>query len=252
MDKNILRNLDLSRKAVEIFLAALELGPSTIQKIAQKAGLPRSSCYLLVEELKNKGLMSQTKTGKKTILTPASPEHLLEQLKEKKQAAETSIKQAQVLLPQLLAIYNQQPQKPNVRFYEGLEGIKTILKESLKASEIFVLCTGCGRPIKKKLNLYLEKYFQQVVKNKIATYEIIGRGWQTREYQKKYSTPKNLIKIASFNKKLKHIDKLIFANQVAMISYENLNGVIIENQAIAEFEKELFWNLWNALKKTLG
>ena len=87
MDTQILTKLGLSQKAVEVYVASLQLGPTTIQKIAQKANLPRSSTYLLMDELKTKGLISETALAKKSIFTPSSPGKLIQIATEEKNKA---------------------------------------------------------------------------------------------------------------------------------------------------------------------
>jgi sugar-specific transcriptional regulator TrmB len=248
MDIQILEKLGLTPKAVEVYLASLQLGPNTIQKIAKKANLPRSSTYLLIDELKSKGLISETEFGKKSIFTPSPPEKLMQIAKGKVQDSEKNIELINSFLPQLNAMYRNQPNKPSVRFYEGFEGVKTILEETLKAKEIFVLCSGYNKPIEKKLSEYLEEYFAKVIKAKITTHEIIGGGIESKDYQKQFSSANNQIQIVEYQKGLEHIDKLIFENKVAIISYVYLNGVIIENAQIAEYEKVIFWELWKNLK----
>ena len=53
-----LRNIGLSEKEAIIYLASLELGPSTIQEISKKAQLKRSSVYDLISSLVERGLMN--------------------------------------------------------------------------------------------------------------------------------------------------------------------------------------------------
>ena len=54
-----LKNLGLSEKEAIIYLASLELGPSTIQEISKKAQIKRSSTYDMIRFLMERGLMSE-------------------------------------------------------------------------------------------------------------------------------------------------------------------------------------------------
>ena len=240
-----LQPLGIDNKTAAVYLSALEAGPSSLQKIAKGANLPRSSCYLLIEQLKKMGLISQTKIGKKTIFTPTAPDQILKLAQEQKNHAEKFIDEINHFLPQLKAIYNQQPNKPNVRFYEGFEGIKTILEETLHSQKILVFCSGYQNQTEKKLDEYLKYYFEKIVKNKINTFELIGSSYDADEYQKKYNSSLNQIKIVKSDSNLNHIDKMIFDQKIATISYEYLNGVILEDSQIANYEEFLFWQLWN-------
>lgn len=244
MDTDIFESLGLSEKTGKVYLATLEEGPAPVQQIAQKAGFPRATVYLLLGELKARGLVSQAKFAKKTVFTASPPPRLLELAEESSQNSLKAIASLKTLLPQLQAIYNQKPDKPEVRFYEGFEGIKTILGETLETNEIWVLCSGYDLPVEKRLSRYLEGYFKEVVRRDIKTFEILGGGLDSEEYRKKYGGSLNKIKIVPRNESLNHIDKLIFADKLAIVSYVFLNGVVIRNQPIADYEKSLFRRLW--------
>ena len=47
----ILKNLGLSEKAAQVYLASLELGEAPVQKLAERAGLKRTTVYYVLEEL---------------------------------------------------------------------------------------------------------------------------------------------------------------------------------------------------------
>lgn len=248
MITEVFKKINISEKGAQVYLASLELGPSTVQKIAKKAGLPRSSTYLLIDELKEKGLISQTKIGKKTVLTASPPIKLAQLAEEQKEKGKKALSELRGFLPQLKALYQKTPTRPSVRFYEGFEGIKTICEESLGATEILVLCSGYKKPMDKKLFDYTTRYFHKIMAKKIPTFEIIGGSPDAKDYQKECSSAINKIKIATHAPGCKHTDKMIFGNKVAILSFRYLNGVIIENKQIADYEKALFWQLWKVVK----
>ena len=123
--KKTLKNLGLSDSQMSVYLAALELGPASIQELARKSRMKRPSVYNYIEELKEKRLIWETKRHKRSIFTAAHPSHLYEL--EKSRLAE--MKEA---LPEFLAIYNETKHKPRVTFYEGAEGIKEVYTATLE------------------------------------------------------------------------------------------------------------------------
>lgn len=76
MYEQSLKNLDLSEKEAVVYLASLELGSSTIQEIAKKSQISRSTAYEVIESLIKKGLMSSLTKGKKKYFSAAAPETL--------------------------------------------------------------------------------------------------------------------------------------------------------------------------------
>lgn len=240
----------LGERKGKIYLATLELGMATVAQISKKADLPRSTCYLFLEVLKEKGLVSQIKKGKKTLVSAEPPEKILSFAQKQKENLDQYLNILKQNLPELKALNNRQPRKPAVRFYEGFAGIKTILEDSLEAKEILVLCSGYKKSIEKKLSLYLDKYFVQVDKRGIKTFEILGSAPDRQDYLQKYQSKLHRIKKLAETKcqtpttNVSHIDKLIFGHKLALVSFEFLNGVVLENEPIVDFEKKLFWRLW--------
>ena len=84
-----LRKLGLTEKQASVYLTALELGYTSIQKIAQKAKISRPTTYEIVKTLKQKRLISESRDKNKTYFIAESPDKLLGILKiEKKEIKE--------------------------------------------------------------------------------------------------------------------------------------------------------------------
>ncbi|MEK7106984.1 MAG: helix-turn-helix domain-containing protein, partial [Patescibacteria group bacterium] len=60
-----LSQLGLSGQESAVYLAALELGFSSISDIAKKAGIKRPTTYYIVDELIKKNLVSRAPKGKR-------------------------------------------------------------------------------------------------------------------------------------------------------------------------------------------
>ena len=122
-----LEDLGLSEKESRVYLANLSLGPSSVQKIADYAGIKRVTTYVILESLVNLGLASQSIKGKKTFFIaedPVSLNRLIskreEELKDQKQNLET-------ILPELKDLKSLPSESPGVRFYDSAEGIRSIM-----------------------------------------------------------------------------------------------------------------------------
>jgi sugar-specific transcriptional regulator TrmB len=120
-----LTQFGLNEKQAIIYLAMLELGASSAIQLAKKTGILRTTVYDVLIELEKKGLLSQTKKGKKRLFFAADPENLEKILEEKKD-------RLQELMPALKSLMNTSGTKPVIRYYEGLEGIKEVYRDTLK------------------------------------------------------------------------------------------------------------------------
>lgn len=130
--KSKLTELGMSDKESNVYLAMLELGPSSVQDIAKKAGVNRATTYVMLESLKRRGLMSSVERGKKMQYTPESPEHLLLSVSQELQAVEDKKARLMAILPQFMALFNSVEDKPKVRFFEGEEGVRACREAQLQ------------------------------------------------------------------------------------------------------------------------
>ncbi|MFA6160998.1 MAG: helix-turn-helix domain-containing protein [Patescibacteria group bacterium] len=132
---NRLSEYGLSEKESSIYLAMLELGPASVQDIANKSGVNRATTYVTMEALKRHGLMSTFEKGRKTMFVAESPEHLKRLSSAELRAAQEKAERLQQSLPQFMALFNSASEtKPVVRFFEGEEGLIT-------CRELMIDCT---------------------------------------------------------------------------------------------------------------
>jgi len=83
-----LRKLGITEKEAKIYLAGLELGPSSVQKIAQLTKITRPTTYETIRKLEQKGLFSEAKQKTKRYFTAQSPERILGILRTQKREIE--------------------------------------------------------------------------------------------------------------------------------------------------------------------
>ncbi|RJG14400.1 TrmB family transcriptional regulator [Pseudomonas cavernicola] len=124
MDKALLA-LGLEGNKAAFYLAALELGEATVQAIASKAGIGRTTAYDVLGRLVEEGLVSQVEKDGKLRVIAEEPGALVRRAEELRRLAEE-------VLPDLRSLYNRSQSKPRIRYFEGVEGIKTVLWETLK------------------------------------------------------------------------------------------------------------------------
>lgn len=112
-----LKKLNLTEKEARVYLALLELGPSTPYKIAKRSRLKRPTAYVIAEELVEKGLIVQMTGEKKRQYIARSPESYIEDVEKR-------VSEAKKIVPELNALQRKQSEKPNVLYFEGVEGMK--------------------------------------------------------------------------------------------------------------------------------
>jgi sugar-specific transcriptional regulator TrmB len=122
----LLVRLGLSDKEARVYLSLMELGEDTAQNIAEKSAVNRATTYVVLEKLMQLGLASTAERGKKTVFVAEDPSELANILEEQKRAIESRRRYLDEALTELKAIYNANPDKPIVRYYEGGEGLEAL------------------------------------------------------------------------------------------------------------------------------
>lgn len=234
--KDNLKNLGFKEKEMDVYLACLELGTSTALKIAKKAGIKRPYFYDIVESLIKYSLIAITHKGKKRYFTATPPEKL-------KEIQEEKIKQINELLPQLKAIYNTKGKKPKVLFYEGLDGIEEVNRDTLRYKGELVAFTT-----EKFLTAKETKLSKEYIKQRVATgikARVIGsisneliniRKNDEKELRQTKMLPKDLY--------TSDVEIQIYSNKVAITNYKEEFGLIIESDEIAKPLKMIFELIW--------
>lgn len=250
-----LKDLSLSTDHACVYLASLVLGSSPASLIAKQTGLPRSTTYGLLRDLAKIGLISEVKEETKIIFTPTPPERLIELVKQKQNELKLTADNLDVELPKLLDVFNSnQAHFPKVRFYQGEAGLKTVYYDSLTADEILYLCQGTDKNQQSRDQdpQYLKDYIEELLARKIKTRELLQDNPISREYQKDYNSQINQIVIIPKNpeNKFDHVDKYIYQNKIAYVSHDNLIGVIIEDETLAQNERLQFEALWDYYKNS--
>lgn len=128
MDELILElvHLGLSEKEAAVYIASLELGPAVVQDIAHRAKVNRATTYVMIESLNARGLMSTFVKGKKRYFVPETPERLMAILRIQRHELEEKESELGKILPMLHALFNVEGAKPQIRYLEGPEGLKTV------------------------------------------------------------------------------------------------------------------------------
>jgi len=115
---NQLLSLGLSQKEAEIYVANMQLGLATVQQIADKAEVNRTTVYTHVRNMIRRGLISTRQKGDRYFYVAEKPEKLKsiwqKQEDEIKRRKETLDK----VMPELESLYNLAAQRPSVRLYD--------------------------------------------------------------------------------------------------------------------------------------
>jgi len=237
-----LKGIGFSSNEAAVYLAALELGPSSIWDISLKCGLQRSTCYSILEELTLKGSCAKTNDGRRALYTVTSPKRLM-------LAARTRYERFERSISQLDAVASQSTQKPIVRFYEGPEGVREVFLSCLDGSSTEpILFMGNDEIANTYYPEVLEEY--AILRQKLhIPIRVIFEDLPFN--RKNYPTDSKKLRECRFYPAEKFhlsIETQIVGDKVAYISHHPQHpfAYVIENTAFASCERQKFELLWEA------
>lgn len=244
---NILKQLGFSEKEIQVYLSLLNLGPSSVREIAQKAQVNRGTTYDILKSLMKRGLVSYYHQDKHQYFLAEDPDKIKNVLDDKINELTQSKSEILKIIPELKSIYNKaEAEKPVVKYYEGKKGVKIILEdvlETMEDSENKEYYVYSASDVREHLYNDFPNFAKERVKRKIKCKVIaIGSGgqlWGMDERKWISKTEGSPTYIIIYNKK------------IALISLDKVSnpiGMIIADQGIFQTQKMIFEYIWKILK----
>lgn len=235
--------LGLTEVEGKVYLALLELGGGYASGIAKRAKIPRVNCYHTLEKLTEKGLVSFITKENVRYFSAEPPERIVSSLEEK-------LRYAKGILPELLSMTNALTFKPKIKYFEGIEGVKNIMEDTLKAKTDLLGYSN----LKGAADLfgpYIKEYAKQKMQKRLKTRIICPSSPEAFEYIKNHypaNFPLELIEILFVNPKefwFEH-EVTIYDDKVAVISLNNeeMVGMIFESSVYARSQTAIFNLAW--------
>ncbi|MEK6809017.1 MAG: helix-turn-helix domain-containing protein [Nanoarchaeota archaeon] len=131
-----LSKFNISPTASKVYIALLELGKSSADKIAKKVGTYKSNVYDALERLMEIGLVSYIFEGKKKLYLATNPEKIALTIEEQKQKSieryEELKNEVEKIMPELLAKFHSSKEKDVFEIYKGKKGYRAMIQDILR------------------------------------------------------------------------------------------------------------------------
>lgn len=242
-----LQKFGLKNKEIKIYLTLLNLGPSSVRKIAEESKINRGTSYDILKKLIEMELVSYYEKKSHQYFSPEDPAKIINILEEREKNIIKTKKEILKTIPDLQLLYSKISQRPFVKYYEGYSGTKEILKDVLKTvskledKKYFVYS---AESIREYLYKTFEDFSEERIRKNINVKVIaIGKGGKLRgKDERKWlensgeSAPNYII---------------IYGNKIAFISISQNDeplGIIIEDKATSQMQRIIFGYLWESIK----
>src|SRR6056297_1526512 len=235
-----LTKLGIQKKQAKIYLACLELGSATIQELAEKSNVKRTSIYNFLEDIKNLGLVSEIKEDNKLLLVAENPKSVIKK-------AEKRIEQARNNMPEFLSIFHRPANKPKVKFYQGEEGLQKVYLDYAVQDQPIYGFSDYEEMFSALPEDFLWKTPKKRIKKNSFFYCIAKQGPQGKKIKSldsKHLRETKLVKDVQFETEIN-----IYGDKISILSFRKpYAAVIIEDKATAQTMKSIWSLVWNNVK----
>lgn len=228
----------LPEKEARVYLALMELGPSSVSEVAKRAKVPRTNTYHLLNALVSKGLVSfHGRTGK-MIFIAEEPSRIVQMLKSQSEGYHRFYQEAKDLLPEFHSLYHKDDAKLHIRFFESVEGLVSIYEDTLTA-KTEILGYASVEYQHQFFPGYFPAYYTRRTKLGIHVRCFLADSEESRRIKsldkahlrKTYLLPPKFSISPEIN---------VYDNKVAIMSLKEKFGAIIESKAVANAFRNVF------------
>lgn len=237
-----LNSLGLSDKEIAVYLAILELGRGTVTEISRKANINRTSGYDVLDSLSAQGLVRISGKAPKQEYVAESPDNILAMLQKRLRDTQERIHAAKEFIPQLKSIHRVED-RPQVKFYEGTEGLRQVYEDTLTSSES-IRAYATVDDMHKGLPNYFPEYYKRRTRKNISIRAIVPKTEAGLERGKADAEEKREIAFVPADKYYFSPEINIYDDKVMIASWREKLGIIIESSEIADAMKKIYELAW--------
>lgn len=236
-----LTQIGLKVKEAEVYLALLELETATAYQIAQRCDVKKPTVYVILEEMRTKGLVLKVPHAKKALFAARDiDEYLREQ--------ENKLKSVRQILPKLHALGAKD--KPGVYFFSGLRGLEQAINYKFEEMRGKKFCAFYGNQADTSAEvLHLYQVWDRKAVNADVSFDII----MAKNVTEQRNT--DIIELSQENENvtIKFLTDYHYPpNQsieiaddfVRIIDEKNLQATVIQNIQTAEAMRQFFRIIW--------
>ena len=251
----LIKNLGLDENEAKVYLALLELGSATVTQVSKKAAINRTTGYDVLERLAIKGLVGYASTkGTKIKYRAEHPKVLANYLERQQKSYADKLARFKKQLPQLEFLFKQE-NKPQIKFFEGTQGLEEIYAETLKSKEEILSVGDTEEWVSPDLVAWGKAYNRQRAKLKIPERVLIPDSPKTIAWFKNYPTtlkytqyrilPKKIVNYV-FNSEINIFEDKVM---IALLKKPHRMGALITSYELAKILKAMFEMAWLAAER---
>jgi sugar-specific transcriptional regulator TrmB len=240
MNNNFLAEYGFNDKEFEIYYLLVTRGPLTISGIVENSALHRPYAYKTIASLTSKSVVTLKKNKGQKLYVAEHPSKIRHMIEEKKEKVSFS-------LDHLEELYVSPHLETTVTHYQGRSGITAMFRDlvvSQKKGDIFYRYTS--EKDTDEANKLLPKDYRAIRDKKGLERFVIANFSAASSKAKRLERAMKVVPKGEVEFKHDCI-QLIYGNKVSFMNLGKLQGVVIEDENLASFQREIFKLLYKRL-----
>ncbi len=252
-DEKILIEAGLSEEQSLVYGSLLDRGPQKASILTSWLGIKRGLVYKVLEQLESMGLVEKKGgAGTVAVFSPLHPNKLLDIIDARAKSILLTKETLTYSLGGLASKFNLLTGKPNVLFYEGMDGLKSIYADVLaEKKDILLIRSPFDNKYPEIVPIVTKQIKDQVNKGihtKAITPVVDDTKVSMQQSDKESLVERRLIPLADFNEPAQIL--IYGAHKVAITSFnEKMISTIIDDPAIHGTFVALFNYIWSKADK---
>lgn len=238
----VLRELGLTEKEAECYLALLKLGFATSGELMKLLRYYSKTVYQILDKLLGKGLVSYVIKANIKYFQAVDPHEFLDILNEQEDQLKIKVKKIEQIIPQLISLRALTKEHQEANMYVGSKGMKSVFDDALKeTSEILVF--GGGGKTEEFLGDYIKFWHKKRAEKKIKLRILWNENLRER---KDKILEYNLLDIKFLPKEFDNpAPAMIYDNKVAITVWaESPLAILIRSKEVSRTYLAYFELLW--------
>lgn len=256
MVQQLLTSIGLSSKEAHCYEQLLRYGTRSTSYIAKKAKLNRGTSYVILHALLEKGLVVKSTKRNVQYFTALDPKHLVDYLEHREQELTEQKRRVQESMSTLLSLVNPLTTKPKIEYFDGVDGARAALSDTLTAKDKTLRAFTSIADIADYVGAeFFEQYTRKRIRGGLTLQAIRSKGKDREavsrnEYAKQYKNSKK------DRRYLRHVSEdlvfpisiYVYDDKLAVISSKEENfALVMQSRELADMQRKIFDLVWSSL-----
>ncbi len=242
-----LQEIGLNEAESRVYEVLTSEGEAEARELVERTGLGRGNTYNTVAALEKRGFVVAVHGGAKTVYRATDPSNLRTLLERRQEEVQALRARFDAFLPSFSSQYTLSTGKPSIQIFEGMEGFRQVLEDSLTAQgEILTMVDT--EAIQGEVLRIEEEYIAKRIKKKLPKRVLLPDSAMAREWASSPSNSYTMTRVSSAIPRGFCAGMQLYGPNASMLSLREgkIVSLLITDVSFSSMLRAMFEGLWSA------